>query len=65
MKSQQPSPPGRRYSKTDLRRGTVKPAPAPARPTHVDANEQATLFGEVEPQDQTPPHSSAGGGSER
>jgi hypothetical protein len=57
VKSQQPLPPGRRYSKTELRRGSVKPAQTPARPTQVAADEQAALFGELEPQNQTPPRS--------
>lgn len=41
-----PQPPPRRYSKTDLRRGTVKPAPTSTRPKQVNADEQAALFGE-------------------
>jgi hypothetical protein len=53
VKSQQPLPPGRRYSKTELRRGAVKPAQTPARPTHVAADEQAALFGEAESPDAT------------
>jgi hypothetical protein len=65
VKSQQPLPPGRRYTKTDLRRGKVKPTPPPTRPTQVAADEQAALFGEIQPQNQIPPHSSADRGRDK